>query len=58
LHFTSADLAEYLQLTRRSAERMIKKLHDHGYIKVVGEEMIYKQGRPRAIYQLNMPIYQ
>lgn len=58
LHFTSADLAEYLQLTRRSAERIIKKLHDHGYVKIVGEEMIYKQGRPRAIYQLNMPIYQ
>lgn len=56
-HFTSADLADYLQVTRRSAERIIKKLIDHGYILIVGEEMTYQQGRPRALYQLNIPIY-
>ncbi|TDL30802.1 transcriptional regulator [Jeotgalibacillus sp. S-D1] len=57
LHFTAKDLAEYLQITRRSTERIIKRLLDNGYLKVVGEEMTYQKGRPRAIYQLNIPIY-
>lgn len=57
LQFTAADLSEYLQVTRRSTERILKKLADHGFVKVVGEEMTYHQGRPRAIYELNMPIY-
>lgn len=56
-HFTAADLSEYLQVTRRSAERILKKLSDHGYAERVGNEMTYQQGRPRAIYQMNMPIY-
>lgn len=55
--FTSADLADYLQITRRSTERIIKKLVDHHYIQIVGEEMTYQQGRPRALYTLNIPIY-
>lgn len=55
--FTAGDLAAYLQVTRRSTERILKKLHDNGYVKVVGEEMTYHQGRPRAIYELNIPIY-
>ncbi|MEW9052198.1 MAG: transcriptional regulator [Neobacillus sp.] len=57
IQFTAADLADYLQVTRRSTERIIKKLVDHGYAKVVGEEMTYQQGRPRAVYELNLPIY-
>lgn len=57
LQFTAADLSAYLQVTRRSAERMIKKMADHGSIKIVGEEMTYMQGRPRALYELNIPIY-
>ncbi len=55
--FTTADLADYLQITRRSTERIIKKLVDHQYIQIVGEEMTYQQGRPRALYTLNIPIY-
>jgi len=57
LQFTAADLADYLEVTRRSTERLLKKLSDHGYVKVVGEEMVYNQGRPRAIYELSIPIY-
>ena len=53
LQFTAVDLAKYLQVTRRSTERILKKLVEHGYAKVVGEEMSYQQGRPRAIYELN-----
>lgn len=57
LQFTAVDLMDYLQVTRRSTERILKKLVDHGYIRVVGEEMTYQQGRPRAVYEFNMPIY-
>lgn len=57
-HFTAADLSEYLQVSRRTTERIIKKLADHGYIRIIGEEMTYQQGRPRAVYILNLPIYQ
>ncbi|HAQ08190.1 MAG TPA: transcriptional regulator [Bacillus bacterium] len=55
--FTAADLADYLGVTRRSTERLLKKLLDHGYADAVGEEMTYHQGRPRAIYELSIPIY-
>lgn len=57
LQFTAVDLAKYLQVTRRSTERILKKLVEHGYAKVVGEEMSYQQGRPRAIYELNFSTY-
>lgn len=55
--FTSQNLAEYLQVTRRTTERIIKKLVDNGYAKVVGEEMTHQQGRPRTIYELNFATY-
>lgn len=53
--FTAQDLADYLQVTRRTTERILKKLLTHHYVKVVGEEMAYQQGRPRAVYELNFP---
>lgn len=55
--FTAHNLAEYLQVTRRTTERIIKKLVDHGYAKVVGEEMPHQKGRPRTIYELNFATY-
>ncbi|SDO21116.1 hypothetical protein SAMN05518871_11243 [Psychrobacillus sp. OK028] len=55
--FTAYDLEFYLQVSRRTTERILKKLTDHGYAQVVGEEMTYQQGRPRAIYELNFPTY-
>ncbi|WP_419960588.1 transcriptional regulator [Psychrobacillus sp. BM2] len=55
--FTAYDLEVYLQVSRRTTERILKKLTDHGYAQVVGEEMTYQQGRPRAIYELNFPTY-
>jgi hypothetical protein len=57
LQFTTVELSDYLQVTRRSTERIVKKLVENGYVKIIGEEMTYQQGRPRAIYELNMPIY-
>lgn len=55
--FTAQNLAEYLQVTRRTTERIIKKLVDNGYAKAVGEEMTHQQGRPRTIYELNFATY-
>lgn len=55
--FTSQDLEAFLQVSRRSTERILKKLVDHGFARIVGEEMTYQQGRPRAIYELNFPTY-
>ncbi|GGA34837.1 hypothetical protein [Psychrobacillus lasiicapitis] len=57
VEFTAYDLEVYLQVSRRTTERLLKKLVDHGYARVVGEEMTYQQGRPRAIYEFNFPTY-
>ncbi|NRQ55025.1 transcriptional regulator [Brevibacillus sp. HD1.4A] len=51
--FTATDLADYLQISRRSSERTLKKLIDHQVVEVIGEEQPYQQGRPRAVYRLN-----
>lgn len=53
--FTAHDLAGYLAVSRRTAERTIKKLMDHQFIRAVGEEMTYSQGRPRALYEMKLP---
>ena len=55
--FTAHDLSEYLQVTRRTTERILKKLVDKDYVRVAGEEMSYQQGRPRTVYILNFAIY-
>jgi hypothetical protein len=55
--FTAAELSDYMQITRRSTERILKKLVDNGSAKIIGEEMTYAQGRPRAVYELTFPIY-
>ncbi|MCT4775761.1 MULTISPECIES: helix-turn-helix domain-containing protein [Exiguobacterium] len=53
--FTAKELTDYLDVTRRTAERLIKKLHDAGIVDVIGEEMSYGQGRPRAVYKFKFP---
>ncbi|MGG0644867.1 HTH domain-containing protein [Sporosarcina gallistercoris] len=55
--FTANDLANHLGVSRRTAERTIKKLLSSDYANTVGEEMTYRQGRPRSVYELNFPIY-
>lgn len=55
--FTANDLALYLNVTRRTAERTLKKLLQFDYARIVGEEMTYRQGRPRALYEFNFPVY-
>ncbi|MDF2037778.1 hypothetical protein P2R12_12515 [Cytobacillus oceanisediminis] len=49
--FSSHQLADYFSISRRSAERMIKKLLDQQLLQVAGEEQPYEQGRPRSLYQ-------
>lgn len=55
--FTANDLASYLAVSRRTAERTIKKLMDQQLAQAVGEEMTYTQGRPRALYEMKIPIH-
>ncbi|PIC79718.1 hypothetical protein CSV75_11015 [Sporosarcina sp. P18a] len=54
--FTANDLAGYLAVSRRTAERTIKKLMDQQFVVSVGEEMTYSQGRPRALYKMKLTI--
>ncbi|MCM3358292.1 hypothetical protein [Psychrobacillus sp. MER TA 171] len=56
--FTAHDLEIFLKVSRRTTERILKKLLNKGYASIVGEEMTYQQGRPRAIYEFNFPTYQ
>ncbi len=55
--FTASELSDYMQISRRSAERILKKLVDNGSARITGEEMTYAQGRPRAVYELSFPMY-
>lgn len=48
--FTSKDLADYFQFSKRSSDRMIKKLLDANFMHVSGEEQPFSKGRPRSIY--------
>ncbi|TFJ91270.1 hypothetical protein [Lentibacillus salicampi] len=51
--FSSNDIANYYGVTKRSAERTIKKLAAGNVIKTAGEEKPYVKGRPRKLFQLN-----
>lgn len=51
--FSATDLAEYLKVSQRSSERIIKKLVDNYYCQVVGTEYTYQKGRPKALYVIN-----
>lgn len=55
--FTTNDLSLHLNVSRRTAERTLKKLVECDYAQIVGEEMAYRQGRPRSLYELKFPIY-
>ncbi|SFA96618.1 hypothetical protein SAMN04488072_104202 [Lentibacillus halodurans] len=51
--FSSNDIAKYYGVTKRSAERTIKKLISGNVIKAIGEEKPYVKGRPRKLFKLN-----
>lgn len=50
---TAQDVAYYLQMTDRSARRILSLLEDHGYSVIVGEESEGK-GRPKKVYELRI----
>src|SRR5699024_6805095 len=50
--FTSAELSTYLETSRRSGERILKRFTTHGLTQKIGEEQPYKQGRLRSVYRL------
>ncbi|MFD1929108.1 hypothetical protein ACFSFY_13780 [Sporosarcina siberiensis] len=53
--FTSSDIVSYFEITKRSAERMLKKFSDCGYLEIIGEEQPFQHGRPRSVYCLSLP---
>lgn len=53
LEYTANDLAEILDITLRSANRILLKWIDTGLVTIVGEEKPTRHGRPRRVYRLN-----
>lgn len=51
-YFTSWELAEELEISKRSADRMLRKLEDCGYIRVVSKRSTGKSGRPTRVMRL------
>ncbi|MEK4298454.1 hypothetical protein MKY30_03405 [Oceanobacillus sp. FSL W8-0428] len=50
--FSSNDIADFYQVTKRSAERTVKKLLSGEIIKISGKESPYTKGRPRKLFIL------
>ncbi|AJY76771.1 hypothetical protein VN24_22130 [Paenibacillus beijingensis] len=48
----SEELANGLEITRRSAQRILRILADCNFAKIIGEEQPYKKGRPIPLYQI------
>ena len=51
--FTAIDLETYLEISRRSTERILKNLIENNYVEKVGEEQPHTKGRPRSVYRIN-----
>src|SRR5699024_10482775 len=56
--FLSEDVAKFYKVTKRSAERTIKKLSTANIINHVGKERPYVKGRPRKLFQLDGSVLQ
>jgi hypothetical protein len=52
--FDAEELAEYLNLTQRSASRIINKLEAGGVAESVGKKSNSSKGRPKKIYKINI----
>lgn len=51
---TAMELAKHLDMTLRSARRILKAMADAGYASISGEEQPVTRGRPRNVYRINM----
>lgn len=49
---TSAELANAMQISQRSARRYLKTLYDNGFAQLKGKEHASPTGRPRKIYRI------
>ena len=49
---TANDLAEYMDITLRSARRILNQLEEGDLARIVGEEQVNRRGRPRQIYEV------
>ncbi|OIK09199.1 hypothetical protein BIV60_24510 [Bacillus sp. MUM 116] len=54
--FSAQELADYLAVSRRSAERLIKRFLEQELLTITGEEQPYDQGRPRALYNISQKL--
>jgi predicted transcriptional regulator len=54
--FSAQELADYLAVSRRSAERTIKRFLEQEFLYIIGEEQPYEQGRPRALYNITQKL--
>lgn len=52
--FTSQDLAGYLNITQRSATRILGKLAAHSGAAVVRNQYLHARGRPVKVYELDL----
>ena len=50
--YLSRELAEGLGLSRRSMNRVLQKLDQHGYVHVLGSRLLGKSGRPARILKI------
>lgn len=53
IEYTANDLSEILDVTLRSANRILLKWNDAGLVSIIGEEKPTRHGRPRRVYRLN-----
>jgi len=53
IEYTAQDLATTLNITLRSANRILLKWTDAELVEIIGEEKVTHKGRPRRIYRLS-----
>lgn len=51
---TAVDLAGGFGISTRSARRILSKLEQHNFARIIGEEQPVSKGRPRQIYKLTI----
>lgn len=54
--FTSLELSKKLNISQRSASRLLRKLEDCNIARIVGKKMTGTSGRPSDIYEINLYI--
>lgn len=53
---TSADIAEWLQMTQRNARRILTSLEKHDLAKVIEQETVAQRGRPKKLFHVYVKI--